>query len=194
MELRRITAIHVCQYSVSSNLWNKRPASFIDLTAHLQIVTWIRMRPGIGRSPWADGANIVLEVRLHFIRSLDFPRFSSIDESYPTTYLSHIPQCTIQNRTVHISVLNGVLWDKGKVCRVCEIGLLQNRKEVPFHRLLRRNPRCHPLAFLRAYTITKWNWNVLSLLTKFKKVKKVTYHGPEITSCYCCWYCQYYSF
>ena len=25
--------------------------------------------------------------------------------------MSHIPQCTIQNRNVHISVLNGVLWD-----------------------------------------------------------------------------------
>ena len=29
--------------------------------------------------------------------------------------LSHIPQCTIQNRNVHISVLNGVLWDMGQV-------------------------------------------------------------------------------
>ena len=28
----------------------------------------------------------------------------------PTIHLSHIPQCTIQNRNVHISVLNGVLW------------------------------------------------------------------------------------
>ena len=94
VESRRITAIHVCQYSVSSNLWNKRPASFIDLTAHLQIVTWIRMRPGIGKSPWADGANIVLEVRLHFIRSLDFPRFSSIDESYLDRPKSQIQQHT----------------------------------------------------------------------------------------------------
>ena len=37
---------------------------------------------------------------------------------------SHIPQYTIQNRNVHISVLNGVLWDMGKVhCDICEIGL-----------------------------------------------------------------------
>ena len=30
-------------------------------------------------------------------------------------YLSHIPQCTIQNRNVHISILDGVLWDMGQV-------------------------------------------------------------------------------
>ena len=30
-------------------------------------------------------------------------------------HLSHIPQYTIQNRNVHISVLNGVLWDVGQV-------------------------------------------------------------------------------
>ena len=38
-------------------------------------------------------------------------------------HLSHIPQCTIQNRNVHISVLNGALWDMGQVhCGICEIG------------------------------------------------------------------------
>ena len=42
-----------------------------------------------------------------------------------TVHLSHIPHYTIQNRNVHISVLNGVLWDMGQVhCVVCEIGLL----------------------------------------------------------------------
>ena len=30
-------------------------------------------------------------------------------------HLSHIPQYTIQNRNVHISVLNGALWDMGQV-------------------------------------------------------------------------------
>ena len=34
--------------------------------------------------------------------------------------LSHIPQCIIQNRNVHISVLNDVLWDMRQVhCRIC---------------------------------------------------------------------------
>ena len=40
-------------------------------------------------------------------------------------HLSHIPQCSIQKRNVHISVLNGALWDMEQVhSRICEIGLL----------------------------------------------------------------------
>ena len=43
----------------------------------------------------------------------------------PTVHLSHIPQCTIQNINVHISVLNGALWDIGQLhCGICEIDLL----------------------------------------------------------------------
>ena len=39
--------------------------------------------------------------------------------------LFHFPQYTIQNRNVHITVLNGALWDLGQVhCGICEIGLL----------------------------------------------------------------------
>ena len=39
-------------------------------------------------------------------------------------HLSHIPQYTIQNRAVSISVLNAVLWDMGQVhWGVCEFGL-----------------------------------------------------------------------
>ena len=40
-------------------------------------------------------------------------------------HLSYIPQYTIQNRNVHISVLNGALWDMGQVyCGICEIDLM----------------------------------------------------------------------
>ena len=40
-------------------------------------------------------------------------------------HLLHIPQCTIQNRNVHISVLNGALWDMAQVYYgICEISLL----------------------------------------------------------------------
>ena len=46
-------------------------------------------------------------------------------------HLSHIPQYTIQNRNVHISVLNGVLWNKGKLHRtICEIGLWNAKKYI----------------------------------------------------------------
>ena len=45
--------------------------------------------------------------------------------------LFHIPQCTIQNRNVHISVLNGTLWDTDQVhCGICEIGLLQLKQNA----------------------------------------------------------------
>ena len=37
----------------------------------------------------------------------------------------HIPQCSIQNRNVNISILNGTLWDTEQVhYGICEIGLL----------------------------------------------------------------------
>ena len=41
-------------------------------------------------------------------------------------HLSHIPQYTIQNRNVHISLRNGVLWDMEQVHYVIdELGLLE---------------------------------------------------------------------
>ena len=37
-------------------------------------------------------------------------------------HLFHIPQCPIQNRNVHISVLNGALWDMKQVhSGICEL-------------------------------------------------------------------------
>ena len=45
----------------------------------------------------------------------------------------HIPQCTIQNRNVHISVLNGALWDMGPVhYEIYEEGLLISKTN--FHK------------------------------------------------------------
>ena len=49
-----------------------------------------------------------------------------INQIYPTVHLSHISQCPIKNRNVHISVLNIALWDIGQVhCGICEFGLLR---------------------------------------------------------------------
>ena len=40
-------------------------------------------------------------------------------------HLFHIPQYSIQNRNVHISVLNEALWDMEHVhSRICELGQL----------------------------------------------------------------------
>ena len=39
-------------------------------------------------------------------------------------HLFHIPQCSIQNKNVHISVLNGALWYMEQVrSGICELGL-----------------------------------------------------------------------
>ena len=54
----------------------------------------------------------------------------------PTVHLSNIPQSTIQNRNVYISVLSGALLDMGQVhCGICEIGLLdhQERSSLNFY-------------------------------------------------------------
>ena len=47
----------------------------------------------------------------------------------PIMHLSYIPQYTIQNRNVHISVLNGALWDMWQVhCGICECGLYRQNE------------------------------------------------------------------
>ena len=40
----------------------------------------------------------------------------------PIMQLSHIPQCIIQNRYVHLSVMSGALWDMSALS-ICEIDL-----------------------------------------------------------------------
>ena len=58
------------------------------------------------------------EIPIHelitWLRSLAVHCFLT-DLINPTMHLSHIPQYTIQNRNVNISVLNGVLWDMGQM-------------------------------------------------------------------------------
>ena len=44
--------------------------------------------------------------------------------------LFHIPQCSIQNRDVHISVLNGALWDMEQVhSGICKLGQLYKKSQ-----------------------------------------------------------------
>ena len=42
----------------------------------------------------------------------------------PRMHLFHIPECSIQNRNMHISVLNGAFWDMEQVHKsgICELG------------------------------------------------------------------------
>ena len=47
----------------------------------------------------------------------------------PKMHLFYIPECSIQNRNVHISVLNGASWEMEQVhSGICEIGLLDAQK------------------------------------------------------------------
>ena len=77
--------------------------------------------------------------------------------------LLHIPQCSIQNRNVHISVLNEALWDMEQVhSGICEIGLKQ--KSSSWHWLLRQPMECiscrsHKMITIpRVYSI-KYGWS-----------------------------------
>ena len=64
------------------------------------------------------------KLRLAVIQLLTIRSWQLINLTNPTMHLSHIPQFTIQNRNVHISFLNGVLWDMEQVhCRIWEIVL-----------------------------------------------------------------------
>ena len=66
----------------------------------------------------------------------------------PTMHLYHILQCSIQNRNLHISVLNGALWDMEQLhFGICEIGLLPSFVGVHGTTMQRSCRRCHQ-AFL----------------------------------------------
>ena len=77
----------------------------------------------------------------------------------PSKHLFHIPQCSIQNRNVQISVLNGALWDMEQVhsgiCElhisvlngalwdmehvysgICELGQMQGTKDKTHYKLI----------------------------------------------------------
>ena len=54
-----------------------------------------------------------------------FPRVQFTNFANPRMYMFPIPQCSIQNRNVHIYVLHGALWDmeQGQP-GICELGQL----------------------------------------------------------------------
>ena len=71
-------------------------------------------------------------------------------------YHFHIPQCTIQNRNVHISVLNVALWDMEHVhCEICELGRCV--RAVPDH----QTPE---------YLLTAQNWICFSFLFLISRI------------------------
>ena len=65
--------------------------------------------------------HLSLDVLVKYDMSIESnPRLNKINSQNVTV---SYPQCTIQNRNVYISVLNGALWGMGQV--QCEIGLFQ---------------------------------------------------------------------
>ena len=64
-------------------------------------------------------------------------------------HLFHNPQCTIQNRNVHISVLSGALWDmEQEHCEICELGQLQGASRIHGPILERISNRAQMVDFL----------------------------------------------
>ena len=78
------------------------------------------------QQPWYWPASIVgttILVPYHIVKvtAIQYIIFTN-----PRMHMSHIPQCSIQNRNVHISVLNGALWDMEQVhFGICELGQLK---------------------------------------------------------------------
>ena len=71
--------------------------------------------------------SVALEVLMNLIcnKSLDIIPLQYTNFTNARMHLFHIPQCSIQNRNVHISVLNGALWDMEQVQPgICELGQL----------------------------------------------------------------------
>ena len=59
-------------------------------------------------------------------------------------HLFHIPQCNIQNCNVHLSVLNGELWDMEQMhCGICEICLLDPKEKKLQKNLNKKTPTYH---------------------------------------------------
>ena len=96
-------------------------------------------------------------------------------------HLSYTPQCTIQSRNVHISVLNGALWDMRQVhCGICEIG--------PYlHYLWWYQQCCHVISFViiiirfqRLFNVEWWPsfGSVLSLFVLRLGYIRITRYVP----------------
>ena len=97
----------------NSPITNEFPAQ-MSVTASFEVFFDLRLNKRFSKQSW--GWWFEMPSRLAWRHCNDL-----------SMHLSHIPQHTIQNRNVHISVLNGVLWDMGQVhWGICEIGQFYN--------------------------------------------------------------------
>ena len=90
-----------------------------------------------------------------WISSDSWDSFKQTKLTHPTMHQSHVPQCTIQNRNVHISV---ALWEMGQMhCRICEIGLLIRNQWWAIwliHTYIHASPGLNELMMFNPYAMT----------------------------------------
>ena len=96
-------------------------ASIIGLS-HMTIVMYANIFPSIDQHTYHATHTASMETSGWWVINLCA---SMANLENPTMHMSHIRQCTTQNRNVYISVMNGALWDMGQVhCGICELGQL----------------------------------------------------------------------
>ena len=95
----------------------------------------------------------------------------ALDFTNPRMHLFHIPECSIQNRNVHISVLNGAFWDMEQVhSGICELGLLycSSASEVMLNTLMLRQNRCHFAdGIFKGIFLNENVWIVIKIFLKY---------------------------
>ena len=109
----------------TETLDRKHNINYIQTSAHYffsEVVTWWNIFHHVGMELIPPTPYRCLHALglIHILESI-------IDLTNPRTHLFHIPQCPIQNRNEHISVLNGTLWDMklvySGICKNCLFGV-----------------------------------------------------------------------
>ena len=101
----------------SSPVWGCRCCS-----NYIFILDWTPGFNGLGKTA---RETIKFGDLVRIMKMLDGISIEWTNFTNPRMHLFHIPQCSIQNRNVHISVLNGALWDMKQVhSGICELGQL----------------------------------------------------------------------
>ena len=122
-QITSLTIVHTTVYSGADQSKHQSSAS-------LAFVWWIHRWPVNSPHKWPVTRKRMFPFDDVIMWLPNETNFCHISQYLTITkrLLSHIPQYTIQNRNVYISVLNCVLWDMGQVhCGICETALFLER-------------------------------------------------------------------
>ena len=98
-------------------IWNRRILGFVKLVYWVPIIQWYYCSALVVKL-WHSLVQ-------HFAPLFSCNSYALTSLKNPRMRLFHTPQRSIQNRNMHISVLNGALWDMEHThSGICEIGLL----------------------------------------------------------------------